>query len=386
MARRGENIRKRKDGRWEARYICGYQENGQAKYRSIYGKTYREVKDAKKAADTGKMQLESEVKMKDMLFKDLLDEWLETTQLKVKESTYSRYVFLVDRHIRPSLGHIRLSRLTTAEIECFVYQKQKHGKLDGKGGLSPKTVSGLLSVIRLSLNYAEKKNYTFTKGIATVSPRQTPTQMHILSEEEQKKLELCIMESPDNIHLGILLSLYTGLRIGEICALRWGDIDKEDQTLVVRRTLMRIQNVNEEKTGRTRLIIDTPKTECSNRIIPIPDFLSRILEDNRKGDPAYILTGSERYLEPRRYYDKYKKIMQECGLQRFTYHTLRHTFATRCVENGFDLKSLSEILGHANVSTTLQRYVHPSLNLKRRHMEQLEKISICGHISGQFKP
>lgn len=382
MARHGENIRKRKDGRWEARYICGYQENGRAKYKSIYGKTYLEVRNAKRAMDAEQILPGPIIKSTEITYGTLLEDWLETIRIEVKESTYSRYVFLIDRHIKPELGKIRLAKLTAAKIEYFIYQKLQDGRLDGKGGLSPKTVSGLVSVIRLSLIFAENRNYGCMKTASVKNPRQTPSRMQILSEEEQKKLESCIMERFDTIHMGILVSLYTGLRIGEICALRWGDIDEEGGTLTVQRTLMRIQNTDEIKFAKTKLIMDTPKTECSSRMIPIPSFLSKVLEMNRKRDSAYILTGSERYLEPRRYYSKYKKILEECGLQRFTYHTLRHTFATRCIENGFDLKSLSEILGHANVSTTLQRYVHPSMNLKRRHMEQLEKISICGHKSG----
>lgn len=242
-----------------------------------------------------------------------------------------------------------------------------------------------MSIIKLVLDFGRERNYGCPEHIVIHGPRQNVPKIQVLKRAEQERLERYIINDFRPECLGILLSLYAGLRIGEVCALRWGDIHFEDRILCVQRTITRIQNVDSQPEERTKIIIGPPKTGNSNRQIPIPESICSLLWNKRKDSSMYLLTGTKHYLEPRNYYTKYKKILQECGISQYNYHALRHTFATRCVENGFDIKSLSEILGHADVSTTLRRYIHPSMELKRQQMERLKMITFCGQTSGQKK-
>ena len=192
-----------------------------------------------------------------------------------------------------------------------------------------------------------------------------------------------LFSRPDPLHLGILLSLYAGLRIGEVCALQWGDFHFDNGTVAVNKTLLRIRNMAPGAKCRTKLVIDKPKTQCSNRIIPLPEFLVPYLLAQRQGPEVYVLTGKRHFMEPRVCLERYKRVLRLAGVQPYTFHTLRHTFATRCVENGVDIKSLSEIMGHSNVTVTMQRYVHPSMDLKREQMNKLSSMAIRGQSSSQ---
>lgn len=382
MARYGENIRKRKDGRWEGRYLCGHREDGKARYKYIYGKSYDEVRELKSILIANRTIPETYVSKTKATVGRLLDDWLAVIKINVKESTFSRYTFLIDKHIKPELGEILLIDLTTADIDRFALVKLQNGKLNGKGGLSPKTVTCLLSIIKLALEFGKERKYVFQSGIVVRNPRQFRPEIQILTAEEQIRLERTLSNTSSLTNLGIMISLYMGLRIGEVCALRWKDFDFENATLCVQRTILRIPETSPLAEQKTRIVVDRPKTECSIRTIPMPAFLVEYVKSCRGRDECYVLTGKTGYIEPRGYYRKYKRVLQKCGLQKFNYHALRHTFATRCVENGFDIKSLSEILGHANVSTTMQRYVHPSMKLKRQYMDKLESGSIHGQNSG----
>lgn len=386
MAEYGKNIRKRKDGRWEGRYLCGRWEDGRARYKYIYGKTCEEVQEKKRVLEEYRENQKKSTTQENILFSMLLDDWLVIMRTDVKESTFSRYVSIVEKHIKPELGDITLNSLTTSDIDHFTLLKLKEGRLDGRGGLSHKTVTDILSIIKLSLKFGKEREYDNLKKVIVKNPRQIKSKIQILMPEEQRRLEKKLFDTSDYINIGIIISLYTGLRIGEICALKWGDFDFSSATLYVQRTILRIPNTSSCAEHKTQIIIDRPKTECSNRRIPLPGFLIGHIKPYRKNDECYVLTGKNVFLEPRGYYRKYKHVLESCGLQQFNYHALRHTFATRCIESGFDVKSLSEILGHSNVSITMQRYVHPSMSLKRQYMNQLEDYMICGQNSGQIIP
>lgn len=375
MARKGENIRKRADGRWEARIITGYCETGKAIYKSIYGKTYTEVR--KKRYDVirnymSNLEEQTQVVSLEITFGQLMEEWLRSMKKQVKESTYAKYYHLVNAHIQPFLGEYKLSELNSQRLDSFTEQKLKNGKLRKDGGLSPKTVSDLLSIISQSIRFGTERGYNCSENFAIHYPKQTRPQINILSNKQQQKLERYLFEQKDSICMGILLSLYTGLRIGEVCGLQWQDFCLEENLLYIRQILMRIQDTSSDGTAKTKVLIDRPKSDSSIRIIPIPSFLLPYLQDLKKDNSCYFLTGTHIYMEPRIYFQKYKVIMEQCNLEKFNYHALRHTFATRCVEKGFDMKSLSEILGHADVSTTLRRYVHPSIDMKKQQMELLK--------------
>ena len=238
-------------------------------------------------------------------------------------------------------------------------------------------------MIRMVIEYANQQHYPCYTERDVYCPKSRQPNIRVLTRQEQEKLEDFLFQQQDPLCFGVLTALYGGLRIGEVCALKWGDFHFESGTLRINKTLIRIQDVTPNAVSKTKLLIETPKTDAANRVIPLPEFLMSYLQQFQKAPDCYLLTGTERYLEPRRCLMKYKQLLQRAGMEEITFHTLRHTFATRCVENGFDAKSLSEILGHANVNTTLQRYVHPSLEQKKEQMNMLGKISVYSQKNGQ---
>jgi len=383
MGRHGENIHKRKDGRWEARIILKRSTDGRTKYKYIYGKSYADVKKRKNLLLEQMDAIQNFDDSQKMNLEQLIYSWLAFMQDNIKESTRAKYIFLIEKHICPEIGHITLENLTTQMIDNFTKEKLRNGRLDNEKGLSPKTVSSILSIIKSSVNYGRERLEGCPLNVSVHYPRQILPETQILTIREQKTLENYICQNTNYVHIGIMLTLYTGMRIGEICALRWGDINLADGTVSISRTILRIQNTSDSSANKTKIVVGRPKTDCSNRTIPLPAFLIDYLSEFRESDERYILTGAPVYLEPRGYYAKYKRVMKKNGLEKYTYHALRHTFATRCVENGFDIKSLSEILGHSDVATTLQRYVHPSMSLKKQHMDKLQSISIYGQNTGQ---
>lgn len=383
MGRHGENIRKRKDGRWEARVIYTYHPDGKAKYHSIYGKSYLEVKEKRSAYTETNAKFcisksETYQNKKKITFGQVMNEWLESKKDFVKESTLAHYTSLLNRHILPKLGEYYLSALSSEVINSFLREKLCSGRTDGKGGLSPKTVSDIRSILLLGLEYAKEQDYPCPILNKIFCPKSKQPHIQVMTRAEQAKLEEFLFAHPEPLELGILIALYGGLRIGEICALQWKDFHFDSGTIHVTKTMLRIQDITPNCQKKTKIIISHPKTEHSNRIIPMPSFLILFLKKYKMKPDVYILTGNQSFLEPRMCLDKYKQILNQVHLKSYTFHALRHTFATRCVESGFDIKSLSEILGHANVSTTLQRYVHPSIDLKKEQMNRLEKISILG--------
>lgn len=389
MGKRGENIRKRKDGRWEARIISGYHPNGKARYRSFYGRTYLEAKTKRNDYLKNYSQYENicntDPAFSRITVAQVMREWLDSRQGCVKDSTFAHYTNLLDRQILPELGTVRLSALTTEAVNDFLKEKLRSGRVDGRGGLSPKTVADIRSILLLGLEYAKQQRYPCAVKSKIFSPRLCKTPKRILTREEQSKLEGFLYHHPDSAALGILVTLYSGLRIGELCALQWGDIHIDSGTVTVDKTIIRIQNVDADRAEdpKTRILISQPKTESSNRFVPLPAFLMEFLDGYRLENEIFLITGTKFYMEPRIYLDKYKSILKDAGVAAHTFHALRHTFATRCIENGFDTKSLSEILGHANVSTTMQSYVHPSMELKKEQMNRLKSISVWGREKGQ---
>lgn len=379
MARHGENIHKRKDGRWEARYIQGYNKDGRAQYRYLYGKSYQEVKKKKQEAmQEISLAAKIPVDLRKCTFQQMAEEWLLSKKQTVKASTYAHYVNMVENHLIAELGQDYMQEITQDKLERFLLDKLSSGRMDGNGGLSHKTVSDIKTILKLILAYAERKGFKGLSSIQLSLPTVKNKPIKTLSRQEQEKLEYFLYERSEPFHLGILISLYTGLRIGEVCALQWKDFNFEEGTLYVNKTLIRIQDIEPGAATKTKVLIEKPKTQCSCRIIPLPDFLLIYLKEKNQKQENYLLTASQNYMEPRVYLEKYKKSLKTAGIKNYTYHALRHTFATRCVENNVDIKSLSEIMGHSNVNITMQRYVHPSLELKREQINKLSSIIICG--------
>lgn len=371
MPRRGENIYKRKDGRWEARYIKNYDLNGKAKYSSIYAKSYTEVKELLKQQNT-KCETDKKV-FCTINMKQLCDEWLESVRITLKPSSYAKYYYTVHCHIIHCIGNIKVKYISNAFIEQFIREKSENGKLDGSGGLSSKTVHDLLSILVQIIKYAEKKNYISDFDYDIVQPKNNTSELPVLSIIEQNKLMQYVLQNLDTYKLGVLFALYTGIRLGELCALTWKDIDFDTGTLRINKTIQRIKNTDSFDTAKTKIIIDTPKSQKSIRNIPIPSFFLNILKSycSKYHSNNYILSGTKKYIEPRNYQTKFKKYLKEANISDINFHALRHTFATRAIEQGFDVKSLSEILGHSTVRFTLERYVHSAYELKKQSMEKL---------------
>lgn len=372
MPRKGENIYKRKDGRWEGRYIKSRSLEGKPVYGYVYAKTYRDVK-AKLHATSYSPSVVPEPALSPDLFGTLAQEWLNSTRLQTKESTVNKYRNLLDSYILPACGKQPLSGFSYDYIEDHCQKLLSSGGKSGCG-LSPKTVSDTLSVIRNVLKFAIKKGKTVPCDGSNIQIKQAQKGMRVLSKTEQEKLCQYLYSDLNSYNIGILLCLFTGLRVGEICALRWEDISFSEQVIYVHQTLQRIQD--KSHTGKkTRIVITTPKSACSIRTIPIPDALLKTLKASKTVSTGYVLTNSsDRFVEPRTMQNRFKMALKKAAIDPANFHTLRHTFATRCIELGFDVKSLSEILGHATVNITMNRYVHPTLELKKENMQKLSSL------------
>lgn len=301
-------------------------------------------------------------------FEDLAELWLANARMRVKESSYVKYGNLLRRHILPEFGAETPDGITTERMERFIH------KFD-QVGLSGKSVRDILAVVRSVCQYAEDIGYSIPCRFSLIRLRERECrgEVRILSREEREVFEHYLLEDESLIKTGILISLYMGLRLGEVCALRREHIIYEENVICVRHTMQRIQDPDEPGNRKTKVIITNPKSSSSIRDIPAPQFLMdrlRVLET--LPGSVYVLTGkSDKYVEPRTMENALKRYLQECKMDGITYHALRHTFATRCIESGFDVKTLSEILGHANANVTLNRYVHSSMERKRENMKKL---------------
>lgn len=373
--RKGENIRKRKDGRWEGRYKKGYKPNGSIMYASLYGKTYSEVKQ--------KMQLALKQQPADekpkhtgaaVSFAELLRMWLETNCIRLKGGTKNKYSNLIRTHIIPKLGNVNVLQITDTLINNFLYEKSLHGRLDGAGGLSPSSVRCLSYVISSALKFAVAEDLCPPLKSKICKPCVAKSDLTILSAKEQAVLEKAICKDFTPTNAGIMISLYTGLRIGEICALEWKDVDLEAKSIFVRHTVSRIEARGGQR--KTTLILDEPKTPSSKRLVPIPlPLFSYLAEYKKTSNFLFVASEKETFVSPRTYEARFHKVLKKHNINNINYHTLRHTFATRCIEVGVDVKSLSEILGHSNVSVTLNTYVHSSIEMKRKQLDKLMSLA-----------
>lgn len=371
MSKKGENIYKRKDGRWEGRYIRHYDTSGKPKYGSVYGKSYCEVKQRLIEKKSSALQNPDFTIKSYITYNDVLDAWLNSTRINAKESTYARYSHLIQTHIKPHIGSYQLSKLTTQVIENYIELQLRAGRLDHSGGLAPKSVNDILTIIKSTIEYAKYKNFPVACNLDKLTVKKKDKEMRVLSQAEQDALINILMDEMDLYKFGVFLSVYTRIRIGELCALQWEDFSISKTTLKIRKTMQRIQNTENRAFAKTKIVITEPKSQCSIREIPLPAFVVDVAQRFEANPKAYVLTGNDRYIEPRTMQNRFKSYVKESGISDANFHALRHTFATRCVEVGFEIKSLSEVLGHANVNITLNRYVHSSFELKCANMNKL---------------
>lgn len=370
MSKKGENIYKRKDGRWEARYIKDYRPDGKAVYGYCYGKTYREtkIKLSEKVAMIKAGQTEYTTGNNN--FAPFIAEWLTLKRSRVKESTYVKYEIIIKNHISPYFSYFSIDMLTEAGIEAFSHflfcEKQ----------LSAKTVKDILVVLNSIIKYVARQRGTFCPPEITY-PKEGKKGMRILTLDEQKTFMDYLRQDTDCMKFGVLLALCTGMRIGEVCALKWSDISMDSRCIRVSSTMQRLRNTDADTESKTKIVITEPKSDTSSRLIPMSDYVFSLCRSMYSDDSSYVLSGSEsKFIEPRHLQYQIKKYAKACNLEDIHFHTLRHTFATRCVEVGFEIKSLSEILGHYSPKITLERYVHTSIELKRDNIRKLECIGI----------
>jgi len=374
MPRRGGNIYKRKDGRWEARYAKSGSPNGKYEYQSVYGVSYTQVKEKLEAL---KRAPTPQQKPHKITVEELCKEWLEVVQVGLKKSSYARYHNVTMNHIIPSFPKTPVTSLTNTLVNALIKEKSISGRLDGMGGLSAKTVHDIVSILKQIIQYAEQKHYLSGFDYKLRLPKQRIAEIPVLTPTEQERLVRYIQQDLNSEKLGILLSLYAGVRLGELCALQWQDINFETGSLMITKTLQRIKDTDNNAPSKTKIVIDSPKSLMSVRTIPLSTFLLKTLKQYEKlyRPTAYVLTGkASRFIEPRLYEKKFKGYLVNAKVEEINFHALRHTFATRAIEQHVDGKSLSEILGHASVEFTLKRYVHSSKELQRVSME---KLAVC---------
>lgn len=292
--------------------------------------------------------------------------WKEYKRPYVKQSTMAAYVLILENHILPTFGED--NSLPEQSVQAFVLHKIE-------SGLSTKSVKDILIVLKMVMKFGVKKEWmTYYEWDIKYPPSSENKVLDVLSVTNHRKILNHIQSHFTFMGLGIYISLSTGLRIGEICALKWSDINVTDGILTVNRTIERIYIIEGEK-KHTELVINTPKTKNSCREIPMNKELLGMLKPLKKvvNEDYYILTNDERPTEPRTYRNYYKRMMEKLDIPKLKYHGLRHSFATRCIEVGCDYKTVSVLLGHSNISTTLNLYVHPNMEQKKRCIDKVFK-------------
>ncbi len=375
MPRIGKNIYKCRDGRWEGRYIKGHSGAGKAKYGYLYARTYHELQQKMCDAQSQSIQSAAEsAGAPGATFRQVAGEWFLSKEQRVKESTMVKYRNLLAGYLLPALGDKPISQMDYHCLDQLCNTLLTQGG-KAKRGLSPKTVSDVLALLHNILQYSADRGNPPPLGGRSITIKREHREMRVLSKTEQQALCRYLFDSRDSRDLGVLICLFTGLRVGEICALKWGDFSFPDKTLFIHQAMQRIQISQPTGGHKTKIVISTPKSECSIRTIPLPDPLLPLLRHCRREADAFVLTGvAGHYVEPRTMQNHFKRVLKECGIADANFHSLRHSFASRCVEVGFDIKSLSEILGHASVTITMNRYVHPTLELKRENMNRLTDL------------
>ena len=301
----------------------------------------------------------------DLKTEEMCENWLIQQKAKIKKSTYANYCYLIRKLIEPELGKIDVMKLNKAYLEQLVLDLQEREYADS-------TIYSALRVLKTILRKHAVQNDNYEEMIHHCYLTVHRLESKVLLEDESACIKEYLLQKNDTYALGILLCRSTGIRIGELCALQWKDIDLEKRILTVSKTVQRIQL--HEADRKTKLIITEPKSESSKRIIPIPEAVVAFLKEMRENDEDFVVSGTSRVIEPRTMQYRFAKILKNVNLPSVHFHALRHMFASNCIRLGFDIKALSEILGHSSVEITLNRYVHSSFEQKTEYMN---RITIC---------
>jgi integrase len=370
MPRHGENIYKRRDGRYEGRYVVGKTATGKTKFGYVYGYQYTEVRNELLRKKTERLPVgETMLKCRRILLRDWLQQWLESeVSGSVKDSSYQTYLRQIQTHLIPKLGHFLLSEVTSSVIRAFISQLESDE-------LAYSTVKGIFRLLNAALRCAQETDIISLNPCRRIKIQpQEAMEQRVLSRSEQEKLRKASLNQDD---LPTLLSLYTGMRLGEVCALKWSDIDWEKRTITVRRTAQRTARFENGTGKRTVLMIGTPKSKRSHRILPIPDFLFVMLQKACRAagnTDAYVFGKVGHAAEPRTIQRHFQRKMQVLGFARVHFHTLRHSFATRLMELGIDIQTISALLGHQSAKTTLDFYGH---SLSERQIYAASLLASC---------
>mgnify|MGYP000587344673 FL=1 len=302
--------------------------------------------------------------VKEKTINQITEEWKEEKKKYVKKSTYAAYQLLIQNHIKPYFGD--LYEVNEEKIQQFVFDK-----LDA--GLSEKTIRDIIIVLKMILKFGIKNGYLeYVQIDAKFPSKQEKKDLDVLSKADQKKFMEHLRNNFTFKNLGIFICLSTGMRIGEICGLRWCDVDTAEGVIKVRHTLQRIYII-EGETRHTELLLDTPKTANSVRDIPMSSELLKMLKSLNKvvNENYYVISNDIKPIEPRTYRNYYKKLCKQLDIPELKFHGLRHSFATRCIESKADYKTVSVLLGHSNISTTLNLYVHPNKEQKKKTIDKM---------------
>ena len=308
-----------------------------------------------------------------LLYKDWIWDWLSYKKDYIKESTYANYSNIISNHIAPDLGKYYLKDLNNKIIQEFLLKKYKIGRLDNLGGLSSKTIRDIVAIIKSSLKFAMKEDLISSFNLDFIYPKiSSKDKIYTISKQDQDKLIDYILKNQSSKNFGILLTLYSGIRIGELCALQWKDIDFKNNILNINKTLQRVY-IKDKQINKSKLIITNPKTHNAEREIPLNKDFAKELKKFKTDNEDYILSGSRKWIEPRTYRRFFARTLEKVKIDKINFHGLRHTFATNCIKLGVDYKTVSELLGHATVNITLNLYVHPQMSQKKKCIDLICK-------------
>ena len=365
MARHGENIYKRKDGRYEGRYVKGKKPDGKTLFGYVYGKRYQEVR-RQLLMFKAKQLANSSIIPCHLTLNEWMERWLENEKRsKVKVSSYQTYLRSFRTHVQPELGRMKLSAIDRACLHAFVLNLQRCGR-------SINTIKAVFRLLSSAMKRAEEEGLIQKNPCSMLTlPRSSQPEQRVLSRHEQLLLSGAAAASSD---LASILGLYTGMRLGEICALKWEDIDLEHRTICIRRTAQRVASVMNGG-SRTQLVIGTPKSLRAIRRIPIPAFIAQMLITRRgTAQSEYVVGKSTLPVDPRTIQRRFKKMICRLELGNVHFHTLRHTFATRMLDLGVDVKTVSTLLGHSSPQITLNFYGHSLWEQQCSAMSRLENM------------
>ena len=314
--------------------------------------------------------------MSSVTYSNWAAQWLTRKEQLVKESTFSAYSNIVVNHLVPHFGRVGLQDITEELIQSFAFHLLRDGRLDGAGGMCERSTRDIIVVLKNSLRDAMKLKLLPSAEFEIQYPnKQDRLKIKVIAKSEQQKLVQAVYLALSPRSVGIMLALYTGLRIGEVCGLKWSDIDFENKMLHVNRTVQRVYRKTLDGKGKSQIIVGPPKTRSSRREIPISAILLPVLKRIApETSDVFFLSGTEKCVEVRTYRTFFDDFLKKNQLENINFHALRHTFATRCIEAGGDCKTVSELLGHSSVNMTLNLYVHPQIEQKRRCVELLSEI------------